>query len=142
MAAVTNFFSRWRSMICTRNFRRSAYCAAPEPFDGASLIFGEASDRRAKHLARQNSRFRSQLRRCQPLMLLAHQAVGQHVIEGFAAVQRPAARHALPQLGQEANQPHQPELEVGQRHPDGAGAQLVQHGDRQPEDGVVGFAVG
>ncbi len=75
-------------------------------------------------------------------MLLAHQAVRHRVVKRLAAVQRATTRHALAESRQEPNQPHQPKLEIRQRHPDLARAQLMQHGNRQPEDRVVRLALG
>src|SRR5208283_5605883 len=47
MPAVTSFFSMWRSMICTRNFRRSEYCHEVHG-SSAKLSTGERNIRAAK----------------------------------------------------------------------------------------------
>src|ERR1035438_5238275 len=69
--------------------------------------------RSAKHLSCQQSRFRREFRRCQPLVLRAHQAVGQRMIKSPASIEGLSTSAALAQLRQKSNQPNHPKLKVG-----------------------------
>ena len=104
----------------------SSRCAAPEsgaetcagPRTPLSAIrFRKLRNSRPQHLRRDLSRFGRQLRRRDPLIVDADQAVGERVIERPVAVECASADYALRELRQKPHQPRHPQLKVGERHP-------------------------
>ena len=77
-----------------------------------------------------------------PLVVGAQQSIGQRMKICLASVQHRAAYHTGMEVRQQADQAHDPEIKICQGHPDGIGFQMMDHGQRQPEDIVIGFAVG
>ena len=56
--------------------------------------------------------------------------------------QRLAAGRAMGNIRQQAHQPRHPKLEIGQRHPGLLDRGLLQHGDQQAEDRLLGIVIG
>src|SRR5580658_2346334 len=67
---------------------------------------------RTQHLRRDLSRLRRQLRRCDPFIVDAYQAIGQGVIESPAAVKSVSTNQTLRELRQESHEPRHPQLKV------------------------------
>ena len=57
-------------------------------------------------------------------------------------MQRLAAGRAMGDVGQQAHQPRHPQLKIGQRHPGLLDRGLVEDGQQQAEDRLMGIVVG
>jgi hypothetical protein len=102
----------------------------------------QAVQRRTKHLCHLGARIGGNFRAGQSFVVDAKQPVGQRMKLCLAAVQHRATHHTGMQVGQQSNKAHNPEIKICQRHPDGIGFQMMDHGQREAEDIVTCLAVG
>src|ERR1039458_4270934 len=105
------------------------------------LLLNEAIDGVAEDEGGEGAGLEGHLRAGDAAVLLTDQAVAQGVEESGLGGERGGALDALVDRGKKGPEAEQPEIEIGDGQPDGAGFQRLEDGPGEAEDAVVGFAV-